>query len=65
MNHVPNFELPVGTFRIVCKKCGIVLNSGIGDYTKGSISSMAYEGQVCPNCKGEIILETNPKKQKK
>lgn len=59
MRHVPNVKLSEGTYRIVCLGCSKVFAEGNGDYTHASCEAMGYS-DICDECNGEVILETNP-----
>ena len=59
MRHVPNEILTEGTYRIVCLDCNRVYEEGEGDFTQASIASMRFP-DICNECHGEVILETNP-----
>lgn len=57
--HLVNKDLPIGNFRIVCTKCGKVYAQDHGNLTQGAVNAMKYP-DICNECDGEIILETNP-----
>lgn len=59
MRHVPNENLAEGTYRIVCLGCSKVFDEGDGDYTHATREAMGFS-DICDECKGEVILETNP-----
>lgn len=59
MNHSCNVNLPKGVFRIVCTKCGKVFIQDFGNLTEGGLAAMKFS-EVCNNCGGVVILETNP-----
>ena len=62
MKHIPNENLPEGTYRIICMKCEKVFNEGKGEITQAAIEAMRYS-ETCDICKGEVVLETNPTPQ--
>ena len=59
MKHCFNGNLPKGIFRVVCTKCGKLFIQDHGNLTKGGLSAMKFS-EVCNDCGGEVILETNP-----
>ena len=63
MEHRINPELPAGSYRIICTKCGDVKEFGYGDFTKANLASMKHS-PVCDKCGGKVILETNPEEVK-
>ena len=59
MNHRFNSNLPKGVFRVVCTKCGKIFIQDYGDLTTGALAAMKFS-EICSDCGGEVVLETNP-----
>ena len=55
-----NQDLPQGSFRIVCTKCGHVFVNDYGGITEWAIAA-SKQSEICSNCGGEVILEANLK----
>ena len=58
-----NLKLTIGTYQILCSKCGYLLHGPeFGDRTKAALKAMELypDGVICPNCGGEVIIEINP-----
>lgn len=51
--------LPVGSFRIICKKCKIVFVDAKGGITEWAIAASRIS-DICPHCGGDVILQGNP-----
>jgi hypothetical protein len=63
MKHRVNGNLTKGSFRVVCSNCSKVYIVEEGDINKAGIVAMKYS-DICDDCHGEVILETNPKDEK-
>ena len=62
MNMRINPKLEIGTFHIVCSKCGYLLyGPEYGDRTKAALKAMELypKGTTCPSCGGEVTIELN------
>lgn len=58
-----NQMLEIGTYQIVCSKCGYLLyGPEQGNRTKVALKAMELypDGVICPNCRGKVIIEINP-----
>ena len=60
MKHVINLGLPKGDYRVICSKCKKVFVQEHGSPTTAALESLGFSN-VCNECLGEVILETNPK----
>jgi len=59
MEQVINEGLPIGAFRIICKRCHHVFYEGVGGITEYAIATMT-QSDVCSYCGGVVVLEANP-----
>ena len=63
MRKKTNLKLTIGTYQIVCSKCGYLLHDPEqGNRPKAALKAMELysDGVICPNGGGEVIIEINP-----
>ena len=60
MQHIFNYNIPKGNYRVICSKCRKVYAEGQGNLTEAVLAADDFSN-ICEECFGEVILETNPK----